>query len=63
MTDDIETPRTTLTGWCQSHGRPDQYHACGPGRFTSSLGVPYVCVCPNHERDERFENDEKVRDN
>lgn len=41
--------KTSLFGWCQSHGKPDAQHAQCRGTFVRN-GITYRCGCPNHRR-------------
>jgi hypothetical protein len=44
----MSDPVPYLDGHCQSHGKPDQYHALCRGGYRSQFGVEFVCVCPAH---------------
>lgn len=43
---------TTLLGWCETKGRPDQYHDMCPGHITSQVNVRIDCACPNHRTED-----------
>jgi hypothetical protein len=52
MSDD-EGAVTTLMGWCQSHGKPDQYHSLCRREYVTALGVLTRCGCPEHANDKK----------
>lgn len=46
-----DTPSKVFS-WCQTHGRPDQFHNLCRRTITSAVGVTWTCSCPEHENDE-----------
>lgn len=44
--------QTRLFGWCQTHGKPDQFHALCRREIKSAAGVTHVCSCPKHDEEE-----------
>jgi hypothetical protein len=50
MTDD-DGAVLTLMGWCQTHGKPDHYHALCRREYTTGFGVLTRCSCLEHAND------------